>query len=318
MAQQKKKPRVSFIGLGTMGAPMARRTVRAAQLMKVFDARDIARRAFEGEDGFQVCASVADVAEQVDVLITMLPTTKDVYDVLVGQGVAERLPTNTLVIDMSTGDPEDTAALAASLRQSGKRFMDAPVCRGRREAETGQLLVLAGGEVEDLAQARPLLETMGEAIFHVGPVGSGIKLKLVNNYLSMVHMVLAAEGLVFAEKLGIERQSAIEVFSRTPAGRGQLLTNFPRKVLAGDITPDFPLSMGLKDLSLALKLGADCGMPLGLGAAARELYGLAKSWSRADEDCTAMLLLLEDISRAHIKTQPDSVILPSNLASPQQ
>jgi 4-hydroxybutyrate dehydrogenase/sulfolactaldehyde 3-reductase len=91
----------------------------------------------------------------------------------------------------------------------------------------------------------------------------------------------------------------VDVLSTTSAGRGQLLTNFPRKVLAGDITPDFPLRMGYKDIDQALHLAASVGAPLGLGAYARELYSLAKSWGRSEQDCTAMLLLLEDLARVH-------------------
>jgi 4-hydroxybutyrate dehydrogenase/sulfolactaldehyde 3-reductase len=203
-----------------------------------------------------------------------------------------------LVIDMSTGDAAETDALAAEIRALGLRHLDAPVGRTPREAVEGKLLVMAGGDAADVDAARPVFEAMADTIVHVGPSGSGIRLKLVNNYMSMVGMVLTGEALMFAAKLGLDRQTVVEVLSSTVAGRGQLLTNFPRKVLRGDVTPDFPLRMGFKDIDLALRLAATAGAPLGLGAYARELYALAKSWGRAEEDCTAMLLLLEDI--AHV------------------
>ncbi len=299
--------RLGFIGLGKMGLPMAHNLAAARFALCVFDKSPEALRSFEGLS-VRICASPREVAQHSDIVFTMLPESKHVREVLLGtDGAIENLATGALVVDMSTGDPQDTVELAAELATCGIGFMDAPVCRSPREAVTGDLLILVGGTAANLARARPAFEAMGEQIFHVGDVGSGLRLKLVNNYLSMVQMVVAAEGLMFAAKLGIDRQMAFELFSKTPAGKGQMLTNYPRKVLRGDVSPDFPLSMGLKDLSLALKLGASEGAPLPLGAAARELYALAKPWGRGQEDCTAMLLLLEDIAQVeHHPVPPDS------------
>jgi 4-hydroxybutyrate dehydrogenase / sulfolactaldehyde 3-reductase len=289
--------RLGFIGLGKMGLPMAHNLGRAGFQLSVFDQSQAAMQAFE-RSSVRVCASPLEVAQQADILFTMLPESRHVRAALFGSdGAVEGLDKGALVVDMGTGDPLDTLELAADLAVRGIEFMDAPVCRSPREAVSGELLILAGGTVANLVRVRPAFDALGEQIFHVGGVGAGLRLKLVNNYLAMVQMVVAAEGLMFAAKLGIDRQIAIELFSKTPAGKGQLLTNYPRKVLRGDVTPDFPLSMGLKDLALALKLGAFTGVPLPLGAAARELYALAKPWGRADEDCSAMLLLLEDIAR---------------------
>jgi 4-hydroxybutyrate dehydrogenase/sulfolactaldehyde 3-reductase len=139
---------------------------------------------------------------------------------------------------------------------------------------------------------------MADTIHYMGPAGSGIRTKLVNNYMSMVDMLLVAEALTLAAKCGLDRDKVVEVIRGTVAGKGQINVNYPKKVLAGDTTPDFPLRMGLKDISLALDLGAELGSPLSLGAVAREYFALARSWGRENEDCTAMLLLLEDIARA--------------------
>jgi len=160
------------------------------------------------------------------------------------------------VIEMSTGDPLETDRLAADLAALGLRCMDAPVGRTPRHAAEGKALIMAGGSAADLAQARPLFEAMADEIVHVGPLGSAIRLKLVNNNMSMVSMVLTGEALMFAAKLGLDRATVVKVLSNTTAGRGQLLTNFPHKVLAGDITPDFPLRMGHKDIHLAMNLAA--------------------------------------------------------------
>ena len=288
---------IAFIGLGVMGGAMARHLVDKGHDVAVYDIAPGAR------DGFRnlkcrVAESPADAAAGARVLMTMLPEGAHVRSVLFGEnGAARTLAANALVIEMSTIDALTSLAIAADLAAMGLRMIDAPVGRTPEHARAGKLLVMAGGSDADLAEASPLFACFADEIVHVGPLGHGIKMKLVNNYMSMVGMVMTAEALTLARKVGLDRDTAVKVIQGTVAGRGQINTNFPNKVLKGDITPDFPLRMGLKDLSLALALGASAGSPLPLGSAARELYALARSWGRSEQDCTAMLLLIEDIAR---------------------
>lgn len=290
------KPLVAFLGLGVMGAAMARNLIRHGFSLAVFDVAPVALERF-ADVRCRRARSPADAARDARIVITMLPTSVHVREALFGaSGAADALAARALVIEMSTGDAVETDALAAQLAERGLRCIDAPVGRTPREAVTGKALIMAGGDAADIAEARPLFEAMADTIVHVGPRGSGIRLKLVNNYMAMVGMVLTGEALMFAAKLGLPRETVVHVLSNTAAGRGQLLTNFPHKVLAGDVTPDFPLWMGYKDLHLALNLAASVGAPLGLGGYAREMFALAKSWDREHQDCTAMLLLLEDVA----------------------
>ena len=298
MAEPARPPvrRVAFLGLGVMGGAMLRNLVKSG-----FDcaAYDVAPEALArlADGGCRLAASPADAARGADALITMLPTSAHTRDALFGSaGAAAALRRGALVIEMSTGDALETDRIGTELAGRGLRCMDAPVGRTPREAAEGRALIMAGGSEADLADARPLFEAMADTIIHVGAFGSGIRLKLVNNYMSMVGMVLTGEALMFAAKLGLDRETVVRVLSNTTAGRGQLLTNFPRKVLAGDVTPDFPLRMGLKDIQLALALAGSVGAPLGLGGYARELFALSRAWGRENEDCTAMLLLLEDMA----------------------
>ncbi|MBU1442013.1 MAG: NAD(P)-dependent oxidoreductase [Gammaproteobacteria bacterium] len=290
---------VAFLGLGAMGAPMAQRLVQGGHTVRGFDTAPAARERLAGIGGSPFDTAAA-AAEGADAVITMLPDERIVESVLFGdQGAARAMRRHALLLEMSTSDADWIHTCAERLSSAGVRVMDVPVARGVREAAAGELLVMAGGDAADMDAARPLLGCFGRAedVLHVGPRGSAIRLKLINNYLSMVNMVVAAEGLSFAALAGVPREMALRVLGATPAGRGQLLTNFPRKVLRGDVTPDFPLRLGLKDLSLALNLGARLGAPLHLGSAARQTFGLAARWGRAEEDCTAMLLLLEDLAR---------------------
>jgi 4-hydroxybutyrate dehydrogenase/sulfolactaldehyde 3-reductase len=224
---------------------------------------------------------------------------------LIGEnGAAPRLAPGALVIEMSTGDPKMTESIGDALGQINVRMIDAPVGRTPADAESGNLLVLVGGSDDVVEEVRPLLNCFGSEIVHVGEFGSAIRLKLVNNYMGMVGMVMTAETLMFARKLGLDRDTVVKVLQNTAAGRGQINVNYPNKVLAGDITADFPLRLGLKDISLALDLARSVGAPLPLGGVSRELFSLAKSWGRSDQDCTAMLLLLEDIARCDPESSP--------------
>ena len=289
--------RIAFLGLGVMGGSMARNLLRAGFDVAGFDVSAAARERL-ADTPMRAAASPADAAQGADLLITMLPTSHHVHEALFGEhGAAAALRAGALVVEMSTGDAVQTDRIAAELLARGLRCVDAPVGRTPREAAAGKALIMAGGDEADIAELQPVFAAMADTVVHVGPRGTGIRLKLVNNYMSMVGMVLTGEALMFAAKLGLDRATTVRVLSGTTAGRGQLLTNFPGKVLAGDITPDFPLRMGFKDINLAMSLAASVGAPLGLGGYARELFALAPAWGREEQDCTAMLLLLEDLAR---------------------
>ena len=289
---------VAFVGVGLMGAPMARNLARAGHAVAVYDASARALDAFRGGD-CRVAESASDAAHDADVAITMLPDSEHVRQALLGaDGVCATLAQGRLVVEMSTIAASASIVLGEELAHRGYRTIDAPVGRTPRDAAAGTLLIIAGGDAADIAEARPLFECLGDTIVHAGPRGHGIKLKLVNNYMSTVGTMLTAEALTLANKAGLDRATTVKVLSATTAGRGQLLVNYPKKVLAGDVRPDFPLRMAHKDVSHALTLGAELGSPLLLGAIAREMFALARPWGRADEDWTAMLLLLEDLSRA--------------------
>lgn len=289
--------RVAFLGLGTMGRPMALNLIRKGHDLAVYDIVTESRARFE-QQRCRIAATPQDAAQDAEAVITMLPSAREVRETVLGDaGAAPAMRPGTLLIDMSTGSASESDALARELAGRGLRMLDAPVGRTPADAERGTLMVMVGGRDEDVAFARPLFEAMADTIHHMGPLGSGIRTKLVNNYMSMVNMLLVAEALTLAAKCGLDRNRVVQVLSGTTAGRGQLNVNYPKKVLAGDITPDFPLRMGLKDIGLALDLGAQVGSPLSLGATAREYFALARSWGREDQDCTAMLLLLEDIAR---------------------
>lgn len=279
-----------------MGGFMAANLVKGGYDVAIYD---ISKEAMDRvvKAGARRAASPAAAASDADVVMTMLPDSSHVHTAVFGDnGASAGMKPGTLFIEMSTIAASASAALAREIKARGVRFVDAPVGRTPEDARKGTLLVMAGGSAADIEEASPLFRCLADTIVHVGPEGHGIKLKLVNNYMSMVNMVLTAEALTLAAKAGLDRSTVVKVLSGTTAGRGQLIVNYPKKVLAGDITPDFPLYMGHKDLGLALQFGSEVKAPLALGAIARELFGLAMPMGRANQDCTAMLLLLEDLA----------------------
>ncbi len=267
--------RIGFIGIGVMGMPMAVNLIKAGHRVQVFDISPTAMESAR-QQGAQTADSPKHAAEGADFVITMLPTSQHVAEAVFGpEGVAEALGGKALLIDMSTGLPSDFDALADRLRSQNRRAIDAPVGRTSKEAEQGTLLIMVGGEVDDVIGARPILECLGDTVIHCGPAGAGIRTKLVNNYLSIVSNVVVAEALALAEGAGLDRNTVIEVLMGTTAGQGHLGTTYPGKVLAGELEPGFMVDLALKDLGLAQQMSTECGSPNVMGEAALPVYSRA-------------------------------------------
>ena len=288
--------KIAFIGLGTMGAPMAKRLLKFGYIVKLYDVSKRALSKFTEENAV-ISASPEDASFEVDCCITMLPRSEDVEEAILGpKGAINSLKKDSLVIEMSTINPDTTKTIYEQLSSKGINMIDAPVGRTPREAISGELLIITGGNNQNVKKAMPVLNIIGSEVVHVGDICSGIIMKLVNNYMSMVGMVMTAETILFAKKVGIDQEQAVKIIQSTAAGKGQINVNFPKKVLSGDLSPDFPLSMGLKDISLAIQLGEKNGLQLNLGRISKEYFSLAKKFDRENQDCTAMLHLLEDVT----------------------
>jgi 4-hydroxybutyrate dehydrogenase / sulfolactaldehyde 3-reductase len=280
--------KVGFIGVGTMGAPMARNIAKGGHPVKAFDL-DRAAVGRLADAGIEPAASAVHAARDVDVLITMLPNSSHVENAAFGEGgFAEVLARDALYIDMSTIAPATTDAIAARLSERGVAMVDAPVGRQQSHAVAGKLLIMAGGAPEHVERARPILSLMGDTIIHCGKVGMGSRMKIVNNYMSIALNSLAAEALVLAERSGLDPDLAREVMLGTVAGQGHFGTTYPAKVLKGDLAPGFMIDLAMKDLRLALELAASLDAPVDTGIAASASYQQAQAEGRGREDWTAV------------------------------
>ncbi|XDZ68113.1 NAD(P)-dependent oxidoreductase [Alphaproteobacteria bacterium LSUCC0226] len=246
-------------------------------------------------DGFKGVVSAGstnpcEAADQRNVIMMILPNSDIVDAVLFDKGgVLETCAPNSLIVDMSTGSYPKLMETAKRVANRGHRFVDAPVGRTPREAITGNLLVMAGGEADDVAALDGVFNAVGDTILHVGPVGCGLKAKLVNNYMAMVNNALTGETLSLAKAAGLDVRAMAKLMSSTAAGLGQLNTNYPKKVLAGDLTPDFPIFMAVKDLNMAIELAEIANHKVQFGRVAREEFISAEKAGMGGLDQTAIL-----------------------------
>lgn len=280
---------VAFIGLGQMGTPMARNLIKQGHQLHVFDISPaaVAELVALGATG---CRHAGEAAEGAEFVITMLPNGVLVREVLFGtDGVCSRLSPGALVIDMSTIHPLQTDRLAQEMQAKGFSFMDAPVGRTSDHAQAGTLLILAGGTLLQVERATPLLMAMGSELVNAGGPGMGIRVKLINNYMSIALNALSAEAAVLCEALGLSFDVALQVMSGTPAGKGHFTTTWPNKVLKGDLTPAFMIDLAHKDLGIALDVANQLHVTMPMGAASREVYSQARANGRGRQDWSAIL-----------------------------
>jgi len=296
---------IGFIGLGAMGKGMAANCVRKGFNLVVHDIRP------EPVDelialGASAAASLDALARDCRVIITVLPTGKEVREVVMAPGgLIDNAAAGTLIVDLSTIDPETTDALHEAARAKDCAALDAPIGRLAWHADRGESLFMVGGEKTDFDAVLPLFEAMGTTIHHCGPAGAGTRTKLVNNYLAIILCQLNAEALSLSQRFGLDLSTTLDVVHGTTATNGQLKVNWPNKVLAGDTDPGFTIDLAHKDLSLIVQAANTARVPVPVAAAAREAFSTARARGYGNQDFSAMVDVLFDlaqIERARLKS----------------
>jgi 3-hydroxyisobutyrate dehydrogenase len=279
--------RIAVIGLGTMGAPMARHLLAAGHEVVVHN-RTREREAPLAELGAARAASPAEAAAGAEAALTCVSDTPDLEAVVLGDaGVAAGLPSGGLLVDCSTVSPSTTAALAAQLRQRGIGFVDAPVSGGSEGAEKGTLTIFCGGEEADVARARPLLDAFGSRITHLGPPGAGQLAKAVNQVMIAATYAGVAEGVALAQAAGLPMDALVEALSAGAAG-SWVLTNRSQNMVRGAYPLGFKVALHRKDLAIALDEAARQGIGLELTAAVARQEDALIAAGHADEDVGAL------------------------------
>jgi 3-hydroxyisobutyrate dehydrogenase len=285
-------PRIGFLGLGAMGGPMARRLVQKGFGVSGYDVNP-GRAEAAARDGVSPAKSPAMAAEAADVVMSSLPNPAAVRDAYLGPGGAvSSLRAGAVVVDMSTIDPQTWRAVADAAAAAGAESLGAPVSGGPADAGSGRLVFLVGGEAAVVERCRFVLETLGSEIHHLGPLGAGHVVKLVNNVMSMCNVAVAAEAMVLGVKAGMDPQSLFDVLSTSGGRSHHFLKRFPN-VLAGDFTPYFSIALSRKDLSLALQMAESLGVPMLATAAVRQVYEAAAAQGLDTADMAGVTKLYE-------------------------
>ncbi|MFE5838781.1 NAD(P)-dependent oxidoreductase [Arthrobacter sp. NPDC056493] len=259
-----------YIGLGDMGGALASR-LQSQRQISVYDMNESAVSALVSQ-GAVACGSLAELGRTCTTVFLCLPTSQHVRTVIFGSGgLVETLAPGSLIIDQTSGDPEATRAMAQDLEKYQIVLVDAPVSGGAPAALAGTISIMLGADDQVVERAVEVLESISSTITHIGGVGTGHTIKLINNLLSCSQRWLSLEALAIATKNGIDPEAALKVLL-AGGGRNAYLEQQGSKVLAGDRDRGFSLGLAHKDLKLACALGAASGVPTFFGSLSRELY----------------------------------------------
>jgi 2-hydroxy-3-oxopropionate reductase len=287
--------KIGFLGLGIMGRPMALNTLKAGHEVVVW-ARRAESMAPLAEAGARIATSPAEVARQVDVVISMVADAPDVEQVMLGEnGVASGAQAGLVAVDMSTISPSAAKDIAAKMKARGIEFVDAPVSGGEVGAIAGTLSIMAGGTEAAFAKAKPAFECMGKNIVHIGDSGAGQVAKACNQIMTGMGVMAVAEALCFASKAGANpakvREALLGGFAYS-----KILENHGQRMLDRNFKPGFKSWMHQKDLNIVMQSAHELGLMLPGSAMTAQMFNAMVGSGLGEEDSIAVLKLLENLS----------------------
>jgi 3-hydroxyisobutyrate dehydrogenase len=293
---------IAFIGLGAMGAGMARCLARSGLSVRAYDIRPEAVQAFAEDTGAVACRSSAHAAEGADAAFVIVLNADQAAEVVFGrEGLAQSLPTNAPVVCMSTMSPARAVSLSQEAAARGLRWLDAPVSGGTERAAQGTLTTMVGAEPADLEAMRPLLGAFSRDVFHLGPVGAGSTAKLVNQVLVYCNLAATAEAVTLCRKLGVDLQTIYDVI-RTAVGTSTIFEMRVPKIIDGSYASGGSLRIALKDLGIVEETARDLSLPMPMAAQATQLFRATASAGMLDGDDVSVVRLLERLAGLEITT----------------
>jgi len=290
-----EKPRIGFIGLGVMGKPMAKRLLDAGYPLIVWN-----RTRSKMEDlvaaGAKAANSPKDVAENSDIVITMVTDSPDVKEVVLGpNGVIEGAREGLILIDMSTISPYVTREIASKLAEKGVKMLDAPVSGGDIGAKQGTLSIMVGGPVDAYEKALPIFKVLGKRITHMGPNGMGQMTKLCNQVICALNIQAVCEGLTLGAKAGLDMKKLLNVVTAGAAG-SWMLSNLGPKMISGDFKPGFRIRHQIKDLRLVLEAASKLNLPLPGTALVQQMLKAVEAEGLGDKGTQALIVAMEKLA----------------------
>jgi 3-hydroxyisobutyrate dehydrogenase len=297
--------RAAFLGLGAIGTPMARHLAAGPFDLVVWNRTASRAVAFAAAHAVRLAGSPADAARERSVVVTCLPSSREVAALLDGpEGLLASLAPGATLVDCTSGDPATSRRIAGRLAAQGVQFVDAPVSGGVSGAEAGTLTVMCGGEAADVERVRPVLEAFGRRVVHAGPVGAGHALKAVNNALLALHIWGAAEGLAALAKSGVAPELALEVINAS-SGRANATEHlFPARVLTGAFPRTFRAALLDKDVGIAAELARAADVPSPLLQLTAELWRLAHRELGEEADHVEAVRVVERLAGVTLRSGP--------------
>ncbi len=307
--------RIGFVGLGVMGAPMASHLHRAGHTLTLLDLNADTSASLAKSLGGKARAvtSLKKLAEQSDVVITMLPNGSAVQEVVLGNSggkgggkdcLAAGLRPGSLLLDTSSSEPWLTKATAERLAAQGVAMVDAPVSGAAWGAEAADLVFMAGGDQADLARVRPLLDTMGRAVFHLGPSGSGHAMKCINNLVTAITFSATAEGLVIGKSYGLDPAAMLQVMNLSTSQSWITQNHIKQRVLSRSFDDPFKLELMLKDIGIAATLARANGNSVPLTGLTQQLWQAADIAAGAGASVSELVRWVERQSGVEITPGP--------------
>ncbi len=292
--------KVGLIGLGIMGKPMGKNVLKAGFPLTVWN-RTISRADELKESGARVANSPKEVAENSDIIITIVSDSPDVQEVVLGDdGVIHGARSGSVVVDMSTISPQVTREIANALREKNVDMLDAPVSGGEKGAMEGTLSIMVGGDAPVLERVRPVFDAMGKRIVHIGENGMGQVCKLANQIAVVLNNLSMSEALVFAAKSGADVSKVLEAIQAGAAG-SWALNNYAPKILRRDFSPGFMVSLQQKDLKLVMEAARDMNLSLPGTALTYELQKSLQAHGLDKEGNFALVKVIEQLAGVKVK-----------------
>jgi 3-hydroxyisobutyrate dehydrogenase len=306
MAATSRIPSVGFVGLGVMGEPMAAHLAAAGHRLALFDARDgHAQRLAASLEGASAPPTPAALARSSDIVVTMVPNGEVVQQLVSGPGgLLEGFAPGALLLDTSSSEPWLTRETARRLAERGVAMVDAPVSGAQWGAQAAELVFMVGGAAADVARVRPLLDAMGRAVFHLGPLGAGHSMKCLNKLVTAVNLQALCEVLVIGRRQGLDPGAMVDVLNESTGGSWIARTQIKQRVINRAFDDPFKLSLMLKDIGIATELADAAALPAPLSTLTEQLWRAAALASVPDASISEMVRWFEGVSGTEITATP--------------